>query len=158
MMKKTQQGFTLIELMIVVAIIGILASIAIPAYQDYMTRAKWGKAVSGIAATKLAISECLNDKSGAVASCDTLAKLTPYGISAVPSGEAVANATVAIDTGTAAISMTGTAASGLGDCEFTYTPTVSTNAGTIQWLPRATTIGSGTIAKCLTFVKGSVST
>jgi len=160
MMKKTQQGFTLIELMIVVAIIGILASIAIPAYQDYMTRAKWGKAVSGIAAMKLAISECLNDKSGTLTSCDDLgaASVGGYGITAVPSGDAVANATVTLVANTAAIKLVGLTTDGLGGCVFDYTPTVSSAAGTIQWLPRATTTTGGTIAKCLTFVKGSVST
>jgi len=52
MMKKAQQGFTLIELMIVVAIIGILAAIAIPAYQDYVAKAKVGAAYADIAAGK----------------------------------------------------------------------------------------------------------
>ena len=56
-MKKVQQGFTLIELMIVVAIIGILAAIAIPAYQDYTVRAKLSEAVGALAAAKTSVSE-----------------------------------------------------------------------------------------------------
>jgi len=56
-MKKTQQGFTLIELMIVVAIIGILAAIAIPAYQDYTTRAKVSEGIGMAAAAKTAVAE-----------------------------------------------------------------------------------------------------
>ncbi len=56
-MKKVQQGFTLIELMIVVAIIGILAAIAIPAYQDYTIRAQVSEGLSLAAAAKAAVAE-----------------------------------------------------------------------------------------------------
>ena len=65
-MKKLQQGFTLIELMIVVAIIGILAAIAIPQYSDYMTRSRLGKVNSAVATLKLAVAENAQFNGGTV--------------------------------------------------------------------------------------------
>lgn len=60
---KKQQGFTLIELMIVIAIIGILAAIAIPAYQDYTVRAKVTEALSLVASPKSIVSEAFQSDS-----------------------------------------------------------------------------------------------
>ena len=59
-MKKVQQGFTLIELMIVVAIIGILAAVALPAYQDYTTRAKVSEVMLAASSARTSISEAVS--------------------------------------------------------------------------------------------------
>jgi type IV pilus assembly protein PilA len=61
-MKKVQQGFTLIELMIVVAIIGILAAIAIPAYQDYTIRAKATELINAAGVCKTSVAEYYQTK------------------------------------------------------------------------------------------------
>ena len=63
-MKKMQQGFTLIELMIVIAILGILMAIAIPAYQDYTVRAKVSEGLNVAGAAKLAVAETYQTNGG----------------------------------------------------------------------------------------------
>ena len=82
-MKSMQKGFTLIELMIVIAIIGILAAIAIPAYQNYTVRAQVSEGSSLIGGLETAFDECYANHGTAAAPCDTNAQL---GVNNVISG------------------------------------------------------------------------
>lgn len=66
---NAQKGFTLIELMIVVAIIGILAAIAIPQYQNYIAKSQVSRAMSEAGAIKTAVETCLNDGKTAAGEC-----------------------------------------------------------------------------------------
>src|SRR5208282_1897227 len=96
--QAAQRGFTLIELMIVVAIVGILAAIAIPQYQQYVTRARWAGVWTQVAPFQTAAADCVQASGGSFSgACDSTTNLAPYlpgGAWAAPSGPSVYNATV----------------------------------------------------------------
>lgn len=132
--QSAQRGFTLIELMIVVAIIGILAAVAIPAYQNYVTKAKFQDIVSAAAPVEAAISMCLNENAGDVTACDTAAKV---GLASITDSKEAATA-LAITAGTAVVTATANAAAG----GYTYINTPALNGSQIVWTQSGTCLAA----------------
>ncbi|VAW80200.1 Type IV pilin PilA [hydrothermal vent metagenome] len=136
-MKKVQQGFTLIELMIVIAIIGILAAIALPAYQDYTVRAKVSEGAIAASALKIGVTELFAD--------DGVAGIAKYATQITNDQANLITdkiSAVAVDATTGEITITMNGISQLNSNNvLAYTPQIGGNAisdtnstGSISWL------------------------
>ncbi|KAF7600083.1 MAG: competence protein [Candidatus Dactylopiibacterium carminicum] len=121
-MKRVQQGFTLIELMIVVAIIGILAAIALPAYQDYTVRSRVSELAVMASGAKTTVSENIANNGGVLATDNCVG----VNVFSTPTKN---TASLACTADSGAIVVTGTAAA--KDVVLTYTPTASTER--VSW-------------------------
>jgi type IV pilus assembly protein PilA len=108
-MKKTQQGFTLIELMIVVAIIGILASIALPAYQQYTAKARFSEVVLAASNQKSAVEICAQTAATSTATFATNCVGGSNGVVDVGASGSVASVVVTAGGGGIRITATGQA-------------------------------------------------
>lgn len=139
-MKAVQKGFTLIELMIVVAIIGILAAVALPAYQDYTARAQVSELIALADGAKLAVTETYQTK-GTLPTSNSDAGFTG----------AVGKYTASVAVGAGgAITATGatTAASGVAGNTVVLTPTADTTTKNLVWACTGTVTAALRPASC----------
>lgn len=139
MVKKAQAGFTLIELMIVVAIIGILAAVAIPAYQDYVAKSKFAAALAEVSPAKTGFEVALNDGKTPVLAVADAATEAAIGVQAtnanttieIPAATATAQTVIATIVGGATgvkgekITLTRTIATGQWECTTTVVKKLS---------------------------------
>ena len=140
MIKKAQAGFTLIELMIVVAIIGILAAVAIPAYQNYTIKAKVGNALSSASSIKTAVGLCAQENGGILTSCDAGSD----GVPAFTKTKEVASATV-VD-GVIEMTMATGIGTGIDGLKITMTPQVMGDK--MRWT-NSTTVTNATASEAI---------
>ncbi len=137
---KKQQGFTLIELMIVVAIIGILAAIAIPAYQDYTIRAQVSEGLNLAGGSKVAVTEFYQDTGGYPADN------AEAGVEVAGNIRGKYTTQVAILAGAITVTYGNDANTNLATGTLTLTPT--DNTGAIQWACTASFANKWLPASC----------
>ncbi|MBL0663746.1 type IVa pilus major pilin TapA [Aeromonas caviae] len=144
---KRQSGFTLIELMIVVAIVAILAAIALPAYQTYTKKAKFSEVVAATGGFKTAIEVCAQTTGAAdgdLSTCDAGTNGVPANISAANGNVASVEVSDTDNSITAtAVGATGAAVNGLEGETYILVPSVS--SGKVNWTTSsaATCTGAG---------------
>jgi type IV pilus assembly protein PilA len=130
-MKAIQKGFTLIELMIVVAIIGILAAIAIPAYQDYTIRSQVTEGLNLAGSVKAAVAESYADRGAWPVDNEAAGIVDDAGVEVFPSGKYVDQ--IAIATGTINITYGGQSNENIDGSILSLRPRISANDDVI-WL------------------------
>jgi type IV pilus assembly protein PilA len=144
MMKKAEGGFTLIELMIVVAIIGILAAVAIPAYSNYVVKAKVGAALTSVSTLQTAVVNCMQEAGGDPTNCTTAN--TSSGIPAFTPTKEVASAVVN-ENGVIVATFAGGIASDIpSTATFTLTPSNVANQTSVTWNITTTTENATAVA------------